>query len=78
MGKVLAAQTSGLELGSLIPLEMTGMSCVNSHPEMGRKGSGESLRFLRQQAPNWVRESLTSVLENSNYNQGLESKVKQT
>lgn len=52
MGKVLAAQTSGLELGSLVPLEMTGISCVNSHPEMGRKGSGESLKCLRQQAPN--------------------------
>lgn len=51
MGKVLAPQTSELDLGSLVPMEMTGMSYINSHPEMGRKGSGESLEFPRQQAP---------------------------
>lgn len=38
VGKVLAAQTSEIDLGSLVPMEMTGMSYINSHPEMGKKG----------------------------------------
>lgn len=37
MGKVLAAQTSGLELGSLIPLEMTGMSLSTLTQRWGEK-----------------------------------------